>query len=146
MKTIIINTKSKPLRRSKKNPKIPKPQKSQNPLNITKMDYQNGMCAPYISKEELIKEYVNNNPEIKTIKLTNSVKSKSRKKTKSKLSTQKKSKYLTHKVNNINITSDDFKIKHLKNNQNIKYFKNLPNSNDIFVCSILSENFNIIKS
>lgn len=143
MKTIIINTKSKPLRRSKKNPKIPK---SQNPLNITKMDYQNGMFAPYISKEELIKEYVNNNPEIKTIKLTNSVKSKSRKKTKSKLSTQKKSKYLTHKVNNINITSDDFKIKHLKNNQNIKYFKNLPNSNDIFVCSILSENFNIIKS
>ena len=143
MKTIIINTKSKPLRRSKKNSKIPK---SQNPLNITKMDYQNGMFAPYISKEELIKEYVNNNPEIKTIKLTNSVKSKSRKKTKSKLSTQKNPQYITHRVNNINITSDDFKIKHLKNNQNIKYFKNLPNSNDIFVCSILSENFNIIKS
>jgi len=140
MKTIIINTKSKPPRRSKKT------QKSQNPLNITKMDYQNSMFAPYISKEELIKDYVNNNPEIKTIKLTNSVKSKSRKKTKSKLSTQKKNNYLTHKVNNINITSDDFKIKHLKNNQNIKYFKNLPNSNDIFVCSILSENFNIIKS
>lgn len=143
MKTIIINTKSNPLRRSKKNSKIPK---SQNPLNITKMDYQNGMFAPYISKEELIKEYVNNNPEIKTIKLTNSVKSKSRKKTKSKLSTQKNPQYITHRVNNINITSDDFKIKHLKNNQNIKYFKNLPNSNDIFVCSILSENFNIIKS
>ena len=146
MKTIIINTKSKPLRRSKKNPKIPNPQKSQTPLNITKMDYQNGMFAPYISKEELIKDYVNNNPEIKTIKLTNSVKSKSRKKTKSKLSTQKNPQYITHRVNNINITSDDFKIKHLKNNQNIKYFKNLPNSNDIFVCSILSENFNIIKS
>ena len=61
MKTIIINTKSKPLRRSKKNPKIPKSQKSQTPLNITKMDYQNGMFAPYISKEELIKDYVNNN-------------------------------------------------------------------------------------
>jgi len=146
MKTIIINTKSKPLRRSKKNPKIPKSQKSQTPLNITKIDYQNGMFTPYVSKKELIQESVKNKPEIKTIKLTNSVKSKSRKKTKSKLSTQKKSKYLTHKVNNINITSDDFKIKHLKNNQNIKYFKNLPNSNDIFVCSILSENFNIIKS
>jgi len=145
MKTIIINTESKPRRRSKKNSKIPKTQKSQNPLNITKMDYQNGVFAPYISKEELIKEYVNNNPEIKTIKLTNSVKSKPRKKGKFKLSTQKKNKYLTHTVNNINNTKADIKIKHLKNNQNIKYFKNFPNSRDMIVCSILSQNFNIIK-
>tara|TARA_B110000211_G_scaffold158151_1_gene179026 strand:- start:15862 stop:16293 length:432 start_codon:yes stop_codon:yes gene_type:complete len=142
MKTIIINTKSKPRRRSKKNSKIPKTQKSLNPLNITKMDYQNGMFAPYISKEELIKEYVNNNPEIKTIKLTNSVKSKPHKKGKFKLSTQNPPKNITHTVNN---TKGDNKIKHLKNNQNIKYFKNFPNSRDMIVCSILSQNFNIIK-
>jgi len=39
-----------------------------------------------------------------------------------------------------------FKINSLKHNSNIKYFQNLPQSNDIFVCAVLSKEFNIIKS
>jgi len=39
-----------------------------------------------------------------------------------------------------------FKINSLKNNSNIKYFQNLPQSTDIFICSVLSNDFNITKS
>lgn len=136
MKTIIINTKSKSSRRSKK---------TQQSIHITKIDYQNGVCIPYTTKKEPIKESVNNKSEIKNIKFDTAVKSKPRKKGTSKLSTQNPPENITHTGNNINNTMEDFKIKHLKNNQNIKYFKNFPNSRDMIVCSILSQNFNIIK-
>ena len=39
-----------------------------------------------------------------------------------------------------------FKINALRNNTNIKYFQNLPQSTDIFICSVLSNDFNITKS
>ena len=143
MKKIIINTKSKPKRRSKKLPQT---------INITKLNNYSDLINRHIS-EKLIEESIKNKYEVKKINLINKVTPGSRKKLKQskqksiKTTKSVKTKYITHQIH-INSPTDVFTIKNLKNNQNnqnIKYFKNLPKPEDVFVCSILSENLNIIK-
>tara|TARA_B110000211_G_scaffold200112_1_gene230914 strand:+ start:328 stop:741 length:414 start_codon:yes stop_codon:yes gene_type:complete len=137
MKKIIITTKSKSSRRGKK---------TKPPINITKIGNVNEVVILNELEETLLGDYVKNKPEIKKIIMANNATLQTPSKVKPKKNPAQQVKYLTHKVNYLNTNPDVFKIKNLKNNQNIKYFKNLPNSNDIFICSILSENFNIIKS
>ena len=57
----------------------------------------------------------------------------------------KSSKKIDKRVNNGVANKSPFTLNKLKNNKNIKYFRNLPDSKDIVICSILSANINIIK-
>lgn len=90
-------------------------------------------------------------PMFNSLEKTNNVKKIILNKTKTKdknkrIYTTTVSSHEIHKIRDTQITSNIFKLKNLKNNQNIKYFKNLPSSEDRFICSILARNFNIIKS
>lgn len=132
MKHIILNKKKTNSIKVRKQQKVP--------IKIILKDKKDIIKVPTELNKKNIITPIKNELDVKKIILKQKIKCS---RVKSKIKT-KPNNYLTHKVNNINC-NDQFKIKHLKNNQNIKYFKNLPESKDIFVCSILSENFNIIK-